>query len=108
MTSRLLQASLGSPDYDGIRDALRQDTSAEVLAVRGLSVRAAVLPLFRRDTDGSLRQAVRLTLSGGGRVEVALKDGDAVLASATGEGETLTLLVPEVDGPLQRHGRPVH
>ncbi|WP_024935418.1 glycoside hydrolase family 38 C-terminal domain-containing protein [Actinomadura welshii] len=98
MTSRLLQASLGSPDYDGIRAALREDTSAEVLAVRGLSVRAAVLPLFKRDGDGALRQAVRLTLSGGGRIDVALKDGDAVLASATGEGETLTLLVPEVDG----------
>ena len=98
MTSRLLQASLGSPDYDGIRDALRSDTSTEVLAVRGLSVRAAVLPLFRRDGDGELRQAVRLTLSGGGRVDAALKDGDAVVASATGEG-TITLLVPEVDAP---------
>ncbi|TMR32947.1 glycoside hydrolase family 38 C-terminal domain-containing protein [Actinomadura geliboluensis] len=99
MTSRLLQASLGSPDYDGIRDALRQDTSTEVLAVRGLSVRAAVLPLFKRGEDGGLRQAVRVTLSGGGAVEVALKDGDADLASATGDGGTLTLLVPEVDAP---------
>ncbi|TDD71407.1 hypothetical protein E1293_33880 [Actinomadura darangshiensis] len=99
MTSRLLQASLGSPDYDGIRDALRQDTSAEVLAVRGLSVRAAVLPLFKRGEDGTLRQAVRLTLSGGGPVDVALKDGDAELASATGAQGTVTLLVHEVDGP---------
>jgi hypothetical protein len=99
MTSRLLQASLGSPDYDGIRAALREDTSVEVLAVRGLSVRAAVLPLFKRDEGGALRQAVRVTLTGGGRVDVALKDGDAVLASTTGEDETLTLLVPEVDAP---------
>ncbi|MEU8304101.1 glycoside hydrolase family 38 C-terminal domain-containing protein [Actinomadura sp. NPDC048955] len=99
MTSRLLQASLGSPDYDGIRDALRQDTSTEVLAVRGLSVRAAVLPLFKRDEGGALLQAVRLTLSGGGPVEVALKDGDAEIAAAAAEGGTVTLLVPEVDAP---------
>ncbi|GGT91044.1 glycoside hydrolase family 38 C-terminal domain-containing protein [Actinomadura citrea] len=99
MTSRLLQASLGSPDYDGIRDALRQDTSTEVLAVRGLSVRAAVLPLFQRDEGGALLQAVRLTLSGEGPVEVALKDGDAEVAAAAAEGGTVTLLVPEVDAP---------
>ncbi|GAA4319812.1 hypothetical protein GCM10023178_30920 [Actinomadura luteofluorescens] len=99
MTSRLLQASLGSPDYDGIRDALRQDTSTEVLAVRGLSVRAAVLPLFKRDEGGALLQAVRLTLSGGGPVEVALKDGAAQLGAAAAGGGTVTLLVPEVDAP---------
>ncbi|TDD93585.1 glycoside hydrolase family 38 C-terminal domain-containing protein [Actinomadura rubrisoli] len=103
MTSRLLQASLGSPDYDGIRDALRRDTSTEVLAVRGLTVRAAVLPLFRRDGAGALRQAVRLTLSGGRGAEVALKDGADVLASATVDGAAgdggaaVTLLVPEVE-----------
>ncbi|RSN61721.1 glycoside hydrolase family 38 C-terminal domain-containing protein [Actinomadura sp. WAC 06369] len=110
MTSRLLQASLGSPDYDGIRDALRRDTSAEVLAVRGLSVRAAVLPLFRRDPAdgpaGPLRQAVRLTLEAagadgpaGGGLEVALVDGGEVLASAPADGPSVTLLVPEVDAP---------
>ncbi|MFD0900833.1 glycoside hydrolase family 38 N-terminal domain-containing protein [Actinomadura sediminis] len=106
MTSRLLQASLGSPDYDGIRDALRRDTSAEVLAVRGLSVRAAVLPLFQRDPAGGLRQAVRLTLHAagadgrtGGGLEVALVDDGAVLASAPADGPAVTLLVPEVDAP---------
>ncbi|WP_329519731.1 glycoside hydrolase family 38 C-terminal domain-containing protein [Spirillospora sp. NBC_01491] len=111
MTSRLLQASLGSPDYDGIRDALRRDTSTEVLAVRGLAVRAAVLPLFKRDAAGDLAQAVRITVTGDGAagLDLALRDGDGEpVASGTvpagpdaaaGAGRTVTLLVPEVDGP---------
>ena len=60
MTSRLLQRSLGSPDYDGIRQALRDDTSTPVIRLRGLEVRAAVLPLFTHDG----RQAVRLGPAG--------------------------------------------
>ncbi|GAA1566025.1 glycoside hydrolase family 38 C-terminal domain-containing protein [Actinomadura kijaniata] len=105
MTSRLLQASLGSPDYDGIREALRQDTSAEVLAVRGLSVRAAVLPLFRRDDAGRLRQAVRLSVSGehGPDVELTLRepDGPVLAAGRPGGNGQVDLLVPEVHAPLR-------
>ncbi|MFC6878603.1 MULTISPECIES: glycoside hydrolase family 38 C-terminal domain-containing protein [Actinomadura] len=106
MTSRLLQASLGSPDYDGIRDALRRDTSTEVLAVRGLAVRAAVLPLFKRDASGALLQAVRITVTGSERLGVALKDAGGAVAEGTtsvaagaraGAQGVATLLVPEVD-----------
>ncbi|GAA0218183.1 glycoside hydrolase family 38 C-terminal domain-containing protein [Actinomadura nitritigenes] len=93
MTSRLLTESLGSPDYDGIRAALRHDTSAEVLAVRGLSVRAAVLPLFRRDAAGALRQAVRIEAGPG----LALRLGDA--EERTDGAGRATLLVPAVDAP---------
>ncbi|GAA4622579.1 glycoside hydrolase family 38 C-terminal domain-containing protein [Actinoallomurus vinaceus] len=97
MTSRLLQASLGSPDYDGIRDALRNDTSTEVLSVRGLGVRADVPPLFRRDETGLLLQAVRVTATGAvpDGLQFVLKDGDIEVASGT-DG---LLLVPEVARP---------
>ncbi|GAA2601786.1 hypothetical protein SMC26_07535 [Actinomadura fulvescens] len=102
MTSRLLQASLGSPDYDGIREALRQDSSTEVLAVRGLAVRAAVLPLFRREGD-ALRQVVRVDVTGeaAAGLDLALEDGDGsgVAEARTGDDGRATLLVPEVDGP---------
>ncbi|MFI0452598.1 glycoside hydrolase family 38 C-terminal domain-containing protein [Actinomadura sp. 6N118] len=100
MTSRLLQASLGSPDYDGIRDALRQDSSVEVLAVRGLAVRAAVLPLFKRDGDGGLRQVVRIDVTGeaAGGLDLALEDedGSGVATGRTDDQGRATLLVPEV------------
>ncbi|WP_033424316.1 glycoside hydrolase family 38 C-terminal domain-containing protein [Actinomadura flavalba] len=101
MTSRLLQESLGSPDYDRIRAALREDTSAEVLAVRGLAVRAAVLPLFRRDDAGTLRQAVRITVTGGPAAGLRLtlrEPGGPPVDAANPDGSgTATLLVPEVD-----------
>lgn len=87
MTSRLLQRSLGSPDYDGIRQALRDDTSTPVISVRGLEVRVAVLPLFTHDG----RQAVRVTST------EPLTHVLAGVDSAT--GTDVTLLVPEVDGP---------
>ncbi|REE98836.1 glycoside hydrolase family 38 C-terminal domain-containing protein [Thermomonospora umbrina] len=98
MTSRLLQASLGSPDYDGIREALRHDTSTEVLAVRGLTVRADTPPLFRRDPGGGLRQAVRITVTGEAvsGLEVSLEDGGPVATSGVSGAGTATLLVPEV------------
>ncbi|MGH3375503.1 MAG: glycoside hydrolase family 38 C-terminal domain-containing protein [Actinoallomurus sp.] len=97
MTSRLLQASLGSPDYDGIRNALRHDTSTPVLSVRGLDVRADTPPLFRRDEAGRLLQAVRVTITGQvpGDLEFALTDGDTQVSSGTGG----TLFVPEVAEP---------
>ncbi|MFI6537411.1 glycoside hydrolase family 38 C-terminal domain-containing protein [Nonomuraea sp. NPDC050547] len=91
MTSRLLQRSLGSPDYDGIRQALRHDTSTPVISVRGLEVRLAVLPLFTHDG----RQAVRVSCTGliGSDLVVSLKDVDQKT------GADVTLLVPEVTEP---------
>lgn len=100
MTSRLLQASLGSPDYHGIRAALRRETSAEILAVRGLRVRAAVPPLFQRDEAGGLRQAVRIAVTGEGAagLDVALEaeDGSPLAEARSDQDGRATLLVPEV------------
>ncbi|MFG1617336.1 hypothetical protein ACGFI3_31625 [Nonomuraea wenchangensis] len=87
MTSRLLQRSLGSPDYDGIRQALRDDTSTPVISERGLEVRVAVVPLFTHDG----RQAVRVSST------VPLTHVLVGVDSAT--GTDVTLLVPEVDAP---------
>ncbi|MEV0619637.1 glycoside hydrolase family 38 C-terminal domain-containing protein [Nonomuraea sp. NPDC050404] len=87
MTSRLLQRSLGSPDYDGIRQALRDDTSTPVISVRGVEVRVAVLPLFTHDG----RQAVRVSST------EPLTHVLVGVDSAT--GRDVTLLVPEVDAP---------
>src|SRR5436309_279516 len=89
MTSRLLKPSLGSPDYDGIRAALRRDTSEEVLAVRGITVRVDTPPLFRR---GDEHQAVRVSADGNvpNGLTFALKDGGAVVDEGT-----YTLFVPE-------------
>ncbi|WP_436838706.1 glycoside hydrolase family 38 C-terminal domain-containing protein [Nonomuraea cavernae] len=87
MTSRLLQRSLGSPDYDGIRQALRDDTSTPVISVRGLEVRVAVLPLFTHDG----RQAVRVSST------QPLTHVLVGVDSAT--GTDVTLLVPEVSAP---------
>lgn len=87
MTSRLLQRSLGSPDYDGIRQALRDGTSTPVISLRGLEVRVSVLPLFTHDG----RQAVRVTSTE--PLTHVLVDAD----SAT--GSDVTLLVPEHDAP---------
>src|SRR5919108_5009503 len=100
MTSRLLQTSLGAPDYDGIREALRNDTSTEVLAVRGLSVRADTPPLFRRDEAGTLRQAVRIKAAPGLDLALETGDGASVAAGRTSEAGTATLLVPEGAGRL--------
>ncbi|MDP4503693.1 glycoside hydrolase family 38 N-terminal domain-containing protein [Nonomuraea turcica] len=87
MTSRLLQRSLGSPDYDGIRQALRDDTSTPVISVRGLEVRVAVLPLFTHDG----RQAVRVS---------STEPLTHVLVGVdSASGRDVTLLVPEVDAP---------
>nr|WP_312891541.1 hypothetical protein [Nonomuraea muscovyensis] len=87
LTSRLLQRSLGSPDYDGIRQALRDDTSTPVIDLRGLQVRVAVLPLFTHDG----RQAVRVSST---RPLTHVLVG---VDSAT--GGDVTLLVPEVTAP---------
>ncbi|MEO3886644.1 glycoside hydrolase family 38 C-terminal domain-containing protein [Nonomuraea sp. B5E05] len=89
MTSRLLQRSLGSPDYDGIRQALRDDTSTPVISVRGLEVRVSVLPLFTHDG----RQAVRVSSTR--PLTHTLVDVDS------GSGSDVTLLVPEVDAPRE-------
>ncbi|WP_188189198.1 glycoside hydrolase family 38 C-terminal domain-containing protein [Nonomuraea sp. SYSU D8015] len=87
MTSRLLQRSLGSPDYDGIRQALRDDTSTPVISVRGLEVRVAVVPLFTHDG----RQAVRVS---------STEPLTHVLVGVdSASGKDVTLLVPEVDAP---------
>ncbi|MBF8188635.1 hypothetical protein ITP53_23480 [Nonomuraea sp. K274] len=87
MTSRLLQRSLGSPDYDGIRQALRDDTSTPVLSVRGLEVRVSVLPLFTHDG----RQAIRVSST------EPLTHSLVGVDSAA--GRDVTLLVPEVTAP---------
>ncbi|MCA2183895.1 hypothetical protein LDL05_02245 [Nonomuraea cavernae] len=87
LTSRLLQRSLGSPDYDGIRQALRDGTSTPVISVRGLEVRVAVLPLFTHDG----RQAVRVSST------QPLTHVLVGVDSAT--GTDVTLLVPEVNAP---------
>jgi hypothetical protein len=111
LTSRLLQAGHGSPDYDAIRHALRKDTSATVAQARGLDIRAAVLPLFRRGARG-LQQAVRLTAdaasAGPGESRAApavelsvllLSDGQETDRATVRAGEDALLFVPEVSGP---------
>jgi hypothetical protein len=103
MTSRLLRTSLGSPGYDEIRDALRRDTSAPVLTVSGAEVRASVLPLFRRDAAGTLRQCVQVELHG---TERSVFHVSVTLGGAAGDraelrpGAPALLFVPEVDAPV--------
>jgi hypothetical protein len=102
LTSRLLRASLGSPDYDGIRAALRRDTSVVVTGQHGIALRAASLPLLR---DG--RQAVRVDVEWGGAVSggaelvlSALGPGASVLDRSVPEpGRPALLMAPEVSEP---------
>jgi hypothetical protein len=102
VTSRLLRASLGSPDYEGIRAALRRDTTAVVAREPGATLRATALPLLRGG-----RQAVRVTFDPGAPdVEFTLlADGQPVASSA---GDAL-LMAPEVTAEreftLQAHRR---
>ncbi|GAA4050843.1 glycoside hydrolase family 38 C-terminal domain-containing protein [Nonomuraea soli] len=79
MTSRLLQPSLGSPDYDGIRQTLRENTSTEVLP----GVRVSMVPLFTHDG----RQVVRVSGPPGVTYRLDELESDG------------TFLVPEVDSP---------
>lgn len=103
MTSRLLRASLGSPNYDGIRAALRHDSTAVVATEGGITLRAACLPLLR---DG--RQAIRVSADGTADELLVLSgDGEQVIDRASGN-EAL-LLVPQVSEPREvivqaRHG----
>lgn len=90
MTSRLLQPSLGSPDYDGIRQALRHDTSTPAISVRGLEVRVSVLPLITHDG----RQAVRVSCTG-----LIPEDLEISLGQDSQRGADVTFLVPEVSAP---------
>jgi hypothetical protein len=107
MTSRLLRASLGSPGYDGIRDALRRDTSAPLLTVPGTEVRASVLPLFRRDAAGTLRQCVLVEAAtaqahgarrGDFHLTITFAGAVADQARLAPDGRAM-LFVPEVDAP---------
>lgn len=107
MTSRLLRASLGSPGYDGIRDALRRDTSATLLDVPGTELRASVLPLFRRDATGTLRQCVLVEAApaqspraqrGDVHLTITLAGTVADQARLGPDGRAM-LFVPEVDAP---------
>jgi len=116
MTSRLLRRSLGSPTYDLVQDELREATSTPLVVARGLELRASALPLFRHAADGALRQVVRVRLrgsgSGGGRLTVALRDGDGALvdeaslefpAGGSGAAAVRDLWVPEVrEGEARR------
>lgn len=92
MTSRLLRASLGSPDYDGIRTALRRDTSAVIATERGLTVRAACLPLMR---DG--KQAIKVSVDAPADEIVALSGGRELDRAR----DDALLLVPQVSAPQQ-------
>jgi hypothetical protein len=112
VTSRLLQAGHGSPDYDAIRAALRRDTSVTVAAARGLDIRAAVLPLFRHG-DRGLEQAVKISAvvdaAGGDREGrgagnaslglILLADGQEADRATVHAGQDALLFVPEVSGP---------
>jgi len=106
MTSRLLRASLGSPGYDGIRDALRRVTSAPLLEVQGTEVRASVLPLFRRDTAGTLLQCVLVEAAsrqahgarGDLHLTITLAGSVADQARLGADGRAM-LFVPAVDAP---------
>jgi hypothetical protein len=104
MTSRLLQAGHGSPDYDAVRAALRRDTAITVAKVRGLEVRAAVLPLFRHGDQG-LEQAVRLSVTvdaPGPHLDVLLAEhGRRVARTAIRTDQDALLFVPEVTGPRE-------
>lgn len=99
MTSRLLQASDHSPDYEDMRAALRRDSSVTVAGQRGITLRAAGLPLLR---DG--KQAVRVDLDPGGQAtdgaEFVLSSGGRVLDRASvRSGASALLLAPEVAEP---------
>ncbi|HEY7263255.1 MAG TPA: glycoside hydrolase family 38 C-terminal domain-containing protein [Trebonia sp.] len=105
MTSRLLRSSLGSPDYDEMRAALRRDTSVVVAGQHGITLRAAGLPLLR---DG--RQAVRVDViergdpawgaGQAGRAELVLSSGGRVLDRSTAEPDRgVLLMAPEVTEP---------
>lgn len=93
MTSRLLRASLGSPDYDGIRAALRRDTTTVVAQAGRYTLRAAALPLLR---DGM--QAVRAELDGDHNAVLSIVDGGREVARAS-SGQPL--MVPRAAAPRE-------
>jgi hypothetical protein len=99
VTSRLLRASLGSPDYEGIRAALRRDTSVLVAREPGVTLRAAVLPLLR-DGHQAVRVSVDAAAEGPGQsneagpgMEFVLLAGDRVVARTDGGA---LLMAPQV------------
>ena len=84
----------------GPREELRRGVGGAELAVRGLSLRAACLPLLRHG-DGGLEQAVRIVVEaepGLGRVRLALPGADPVAFEGPGRHRVL-LYVPEVREP---------
>jgi Glycosyl hydrolases family 38 N-terminal domain/Glycosyl hydrolases family 38 C-terminal domain len=107
MTSRLLRASLGSPTYDGMRETLRTALHPVVAQVRGLTITAHPLPLFRRAEGKGLEQAVRVTVTApaGAALDLELRTGDRTHDRATIEladgSATVDLFMPEVDAPVE-------
>ncbi|HEV7708229.1 MAG TPA: hypothetical protein VGP16_08545, partial [Asanoa sp.] len=101
MTSRLLRARLGSPGYEDMRATLRAAGTATVAERDGVTVTAAALPLFRNQSDGGLRQAVRVTVHGGSGGTATLADGDQVIDTGAVEGGRIDLWLPEVTAPRE-------
>jgi hypothetical protein len=113
MTTRLLRASLGSPGYDEMRATLRPTYGAPVLTGRGVAVHAQPLPLFKREPDGRLCQAVRVAVTGSSGPLVVRLNVDADLCAPTApppirsadvtalvsDGVPADLWVPEVSAP---------
>lgn len=78
-----------------MRAALRRDTSVEVTGQRGITLRAAGVPLLR---DG--KQAVRVDIEGSGQAELTLAAGGRVLDRVTAEqGTGALLMAPQVTEP---------
>jgi Glycosyl hydrolases family 38 N-terminal domain len=96
VTTRLLRASLGSPTYEDMRATLRATHTAPVLTGRGAAVHAQPLPLFRREPDDRLSQAIRVAVTGAtGPLAVRLEGSTTLVA----DGVPADLWVPEVPAP---------
>ena len=88
------------------REEMIQGPSGLELDVNGLSVRVVGLPLFRREEDGALSQALRLVIeaeSAAQDVAFTVLGGERTLDGTTaqiGKGRNIVqLFVPEVDEP---------
>jgi hypothetical protein len=87
-------------------ELLHTGASGIDLALAGLALRVGDTPLLRRDADGGLRQAVRVTVDSprdGGVARFAIREGGRELAGGSWPvrrgRHTVRLLVPEVTAP---------
>jgi hypothetical protein len=94
---------------DAARDVLRAGSTGEVLELDGATLRVGLVPLFRREPDGRLRQGIRITGRGSGEYELSLASGESTLDTATisleAQPRSCLVYAPEGERRLALHAR---